>query len=204
MKPQKIFKYVYFVGNTDKAFYIDKSDGSIYSNCSFDREKHDTYKLVILASNDPDLYIDAKDSDHLRKNSECGFVDVTITISDENDNPPTFQRSSYFAGVNSMANINELVAKLTAFDSDLGENGTLQFYVASANLYKYGSNKSSGSIVPSPFNVSQDGKLVTTSYMAEYNQDHFIIDVIAKEIASPERFAVAKVHVSTSSFKLAY
>lgn len=103
---------------------------------------------------------------------------------------------TYYSGVNSMANINELVSKVTASDADLGNNGTLQYYVATANLYKYGSGKPSGSIVPSPFNVTQDGKLVTSGYMAEYNQDRFIVEIVAKEIASPERFAVAKVHVS--------
>nr|OXU29140.1 hypothetical protein TSAR_006401 [Trichomalopsis sarcophagae] len=190
----KVYYYIK-AGNADRAFYIDKSDGSIYTNRSFDREKRDSYLLTILAANDPDIYVDPKDTDHSRKNPEHGYVNVTIKILDENDNPPAFERSAYFAGVNSMANINELVTKVTASDADLGDNGTLQYYVASANLYKYGSDKPSGSIVPSPFNVTQDGKLVTSGYMAEYNQDRFIVEIVAKEIASPERFAVTKVHV---------
>jgi hypothetical protein len=105
-------------------------------------------------------------------------------------------KNTYFAGINFMANINELVTKVTAFDLDLDDNGMLHYYVASANLYKYGSQKSSGSIVPSPFNLTQDGKLITSGYMVEYNQDRFIVDIVAKEITSPERFAVSKIHVS--------
>jgi hypothetical protein len=31
--------------------------------------------------------------------------------------------------------------------------------------------------------------------MAEYNQDRFVLDIVAKEKASPEREAMAKVHV---------
>lgn len=31
--------------------------------------------------------------------------------------------------------------------------------------------------------------------MAEYNQDRFVVEVIAKEIESPERIAKAKVYV---------
>lgn len=179
----------------DNSFYIDKTDGSIYTNKSFDREQQDSYVLTILASNNPDLYINSQTTKHA-KSSDNSHVNVSINILDENDNAPLFERANYYAGVNSMANINEFVAKVTASDADLGNNGTLQYYVSSANLYKYGSEKASGSIVPSPFNVTQDGKLVTSGYMAEYNQDRFIVDIIAKEIASPERYAIAKVHVS--------
>jgi len=94
-----------------------------------------------------------------------------------------------------MANINEFVAKLSAFDPDAGDNGSLSYYIRASNLFKFGSNLSRGSIIPSPFNVTEDGKLVTANYMAEYNQDRFVLDVIAKEKASPEREAMTKVHV---------
>ena len=184
----------------DSAFYIDKSDGSIYTNKSFDREKRDSYLLSILAANDPDLYIDSQSSNQPNKNPEHGYTNVTVSILDENDNPPVFERNDYYAGINSMANINEFVAKVTASDLDLGDNGTLQYYVVGANLYKYGAERSSGSIVPSPFNVTQEGKLVTSGYMAEYNQDRFIVEIIAKETASPERYASAKVHVRSIYF----
>ncbi|KYN32871.1 Cadherin-87A, partial [Trachymyrmex septentrionalis] len=191
----KVYYYIE-AGNEGYAFYMDKSDGSIYANKSFDRETRDKYVLSILASNDPDLYINPAQSGRpLTHNPEHGHVNVTITVLDENDNPPIFERNDYYAGVNSMANINDFVTKVTASDLDVGDNGTLHYYVASANLYKYGSEKPSGSIVPSPFNVTQDGKLVTSGYMAEYNQDRFIVEVIAKETAIPERYAMTRVHV---------
>ncbi|XP_011882059.1 PREDICTED: cadherin-87A [Vollenhovia emeryi] len=191
----KVYYYIE-AGNEGYAFYMDKSDGSIYANKSFDRETRDKYVLSILASNDPDLYINPAQSGRpLTRNPEHGHVNVTITVLDENDNPPIFERNDYYAGVNSMANINDFVTKVTASDLDVGDNGTLHYYVASANLYKYGSEKPSGSIVPSPFNVTQDGKLVTSGYMAEYNQDRFIVEVIAKETAIPERYAMTRVHV---------
>nr|XP_012234071.1 PREDICTED: cadherin-87A [Linepithema humile] len=191
----KVYYYIE-AGNEGYAFYMDKSDGSIYANKSFDRETRDKYVLSILASNDPDLYINPAQSGRpLTHHPEHGHVNVTIYVLDENDNPPIFERNDYYAGVNSMANVNDFVTKVTASDLDVGDNGTLHYYVASANLYKYGSEKPSGSIVPSPFNVTQDGKLVTSGYMAEYNQDRFIVEVIAKETAIPERYALTRVHV---------
>ncbi|XP_012135516.1 cadherin 87A isoform X2 [Megachile rotundata] len=191
----KVYYYIE-AGNEDYAFYLDKSDGSIYANKSFDREVRDKYILLILASNDPNIYINAMDAKRsVTQSTDQGHANVTITILDENDNPPIFERNDYYAGVNSMANINDFVTKVTASDLDVGDNGTLHYYIASANLYKYGSEKPSGSIVPSPFNVTQDGKILTSGYMAEYNQDRFIIEVVAKEIVIPERYAMTKVHV---------
>lgn len=192
-----MYPFFLFSGNEDNAFYMDKSDGSIYANKSFDRETRDKYILSILASNDPDIYINPVDASRpLLHSTDHGHVNVTIIILDENDNLPIFERNDYYAGVNSMANVNNLVTKVTASDLDAAENGTLHYYVASANLYKYGSDKPSGSIVPSPFNVTHDGKLVTSGYMAEYNQDRFIVEVIAKETGVPERYAMTRVHVS--------
>lgn len=57
--------------------------------------------------------------------------------------------------------MNEPVISVVAEDPDLDENGTLIYMVAASNLYKFGASQSSGSVVPSPFNISQDGKLFT-------------------------------------------
>jgi len=64
-------------------------------------------------------------------------------------------------------------------------------------IIRFGSNRSSGSIVPSPFNISQTGQICTSNYVAEYNQDRFILDIVAREKTSPEREARTRIHVST-------
>nr|CAD7400227.1 unnamed protein product [Timema poppensis] len=191
-----VIYYYILLGNGDNQFYINKLDGSLYANQTFDREKKGEYELYIKASNDPNYYLTKEEKEDLNELDEDKSVaHVIITILDENDNPPKFERQNYYAGVNAMANINEFVAKLSAIDPDLGDNGTLMYYIAASNLFKYGSNRSSGSIIPSPFNVSENGKLVTANYMAEYNQDRFILDIIAKEKSYPERQAITRVHV---------
>lgn len=58
-----------------------------------------------------------------------------------------------------------------------------------------GSNVSSGSVVPSPFHVTPDGRLLTDSLMAEYNQDRFVLEVVAREEAAPFREDSAYVHI---------
>lgn len=44
--------------------------------------------------------------------------------------------------------------------------------------------------------ISSDGRLTTATYMAEYNQNRFELEIIAKENQPPEREARAKVYVS--------
>lgn len=44
--------------------------------------------------------------------------------------------------------------------------------------------------------ISQDGRLTTNAYMAEYNQDRFELEIQAKEVQPPERIAKARVFVS--------
>lgn len=63
-----------------------------------------------------------------------------------------------FPGIKHTARINEPILSVVAEDPDLEENGTLIYMVAASNLYKFGAEVSSGSVVPSPFNISQDGR----------------------------------------------
>ncbi|XP_047099103.1 cadherin-87A [Schistocerca piceifrons] len=188
--------YYYIIsGNEEGGFYIDKTDGSLYANKSFDREKEELYILHIKATNDPDYYTTQEEKAKLAFERDTSIAQIQITVLDVNDNAPHFLHSDYYAGINAMANVNEFVSKLSATDPDLGDNGTVLYYIAASNLYKYGANKSSGSIIPSPFNISEEGKLVTANYMAEYNQDRFVLNIVAREKAPPEREATAKVHI---------
>ena len=50
--------------------------------------------------------------------------------------------------------------------------------------------------------ISQDGRLTTNAYMAEYNQDRFELEIQAKEVQPPERIAMAKVFVSIVSLHI--
>lgn len=194
--------YYYMIIQSDpEAFYIDRLDGNIFANMSFDREMKDEYRLFILASNDPEFYLSYEDRQLLTADElmhDSSIAEVIISINDLNDNAPVFEQTLYYAAVNAMADLNQLVAKVSAVDFDFGPNKSLTYYIKASNLYKYGSNKSTGSIIPSPFNISQNGEICTATYLAENNQHRFIVDIIARENAFPEREAYARVHVSTS------
>lgn len=194
----KVYYYL-LSGNEDGGFYLDKSEGNLYANRSFDREEKDEYNLLILANNDPDFYLSAEqigqmDEDEVMHDSS--IAKVKVTINDLNDNAPIFQQAIYYSAINAMANINEIVTNVSAFDPDSGVNGTLTYYIKASNLYKFNSNKSSGSIIPSPFNITDNGQINTATYLSENNQQRFVIDVLARENAFPEREASAQVFVS--------
>lgn len=199
----KVYYYLLWADD-DRPFYVDKTDGSIFTNKSFDRENQEEYDLYIFATNDDSFYMTNEERNDVIENEiahNSSIAKVKVIINDLNDNVPKFAENVYYTAVNAMANINDFIANITAYDNDAGTNGTLTYYIKASNLYKYGSSKSSGSIIPSPFNISQLGQLNTATYLAENNQHRFIVDVVAREIAYPEREAMTKVHVSIICLK---
>lgn len=171
-KHARVYYYL-LSGSEQGAFTLDKSDGSLYTNRSFDREQRAEYDLYILANNDPDFYLTSEDRDNLTEEQvthDGSIAKVKVYIRDVNDNAPTFERDVYYTAVNAMTKVNNFILNVTASDPDYGANGSISYYIKASNLYKYGSDKSSGSIIPSPFNITQQGQINTASYLAENNQ----------------------------------
>ncbi|XP_018562347.1 cadherin-87A [Anoplophora glabripennis] len=193
----KVYYYL-LSGNEDGAFYLDRADGGLYANVSFDREQKEEYDLLVIANNDPNFHLTAEQVSQMEEEEvmhDRSIARIRVSISDLNDNAPVFEHTVYYAAVNAMANINDFVTNVTASDPDFGLNGSLTYYIKASNLYKFDSNKTSGSIIPSPFNISERGEIYTATYLAENNQHRFVIDVMARENAFPEREAYAQVYV---------
>ncbi|XP_060523658.1 cadherin-87A isoform X2 [Cylas formicarius] len=193
----KVYYYI-LKGNEDGSFNLNKATGNLYAAKSFDRELQNEYSLVIVANNDPDYYVTAEEISEMEEKgmlNDKSIAHAIVTINDVNDNEPYFQHQVYYTAVNAMANVNDFVTNVTAYDPDLGVNGSLTYYIKTSNLFKYHSNKSSGSIIPSPFNISQRGEIYTATYLAENNQHRFVLNIIAREDGFPEREANAQVYV---------
>ncbi|XP_059478412.1 cadherin-87A [Neocloeon triangulifer] len=192
--------YYTLVSGGDDSFSVGKTDGKVRSKLSLDREMKESYSLLIKASNDPDY-----DPERVGKEILIGgenvlrnqrsVVQVIITVLDENDNAPSFEKTEFYAGVNAMSQENDQVAQISAIDPDKGGKETLDYLLRASNLYPPGSNVSSGSLVPSPFKVSQNGRISTTTPMLEYNQGRFILKLVARETVAPYREAETMVHV---------
>nr|XP_036675635.1 cadherin-87A [Drosophila suzukii] len=192
-----IFYYM-LLGNEDGAFYVDKLTGDIYTNKSLDREETDVYTLYILASIKADLHISEEERAAFSiktLNRDNTVAKVAITVLDVNDNPPVFEKSIYYAGVNANAKMGAAITLVNATDADQGKNAKIEFMIVASNLYKFGATKATGSIVPSPFAISQDGRISANTIMAEYNQDRFELEIVARELEQPQRSASTKVNI---------
>ncbi|TDG52178.1 hypothetical protein AWZ03_001459 [Drosophila navojoa] len=192
-----IFYYM-LLGNEDGAFYVDKLSGDIYTNKSLDREETDAYTLYILASIKADLHISEEERASFSiktLNRDNTVAKVAITVLDVNDNAPVFEKPVYYAGVNANAKMNAAITIVNATDADQGKNAKIEYMIVASNLYKFGATKSTGSIVPSPFAISQDGRITANTMMAEYNQDRFELEIVARELEQPQRSANTKVNI---------
>ena len=91
--------YSIISGNEENCFTIDRTTGKILANVSFDREFQDQYHLFIRATNDPDYFHTKEERKHRDiLERDPSITNVRITILDDNDNPPKFEKAEYYAG----------------------------------------------------------------------------------------------------------
>lgn len=187
--------YYYIIdGNWNREFTIDKLQGIIYSNASFDREIKDMYELVVKASSNPDYLVYTRHADGLapsiRSYSEADrtVALVNVRIDDVNDNPPKFINAPYFAGLRFTAVEGDTVFTVKAEDpdEDQREGVPVAYRVEHVTLFLPGST---GGIrpIPASFNISSDGRVCATHPMAQYSQARFTIALEAKETMPPHR-----------------
>ncbi|XP_026684428.1 cadherin-87A-like, partial [Diaphorina citri] len=186
-----IIFYFIISGNDNGSFQLDKRDGSIYNQINMDRETQAMYEIFIKASSDENY----AENENNSSDDDNSVVLVRILVEDENDNPPEFDQPQYYRGVSSYATAHHMVTQVSATDPDSGDFAHFVFLIQASHLYKAGSKQSSGSVVPAPFSIDEIGRVYTTQRMAEYNQDRFKLEVVARETSPPYREATALVHV---------
>ncbi|CAF0905597.1 unnamed protein product [Adineta ricciae] len=60
---------------------------------------------------------------------------LTINVRDENDNPPQFLHSFYHLSIHENNELNAILTKIEAFDSDNGDNGRIQYDILSNETF---------------------------------------------------------------------
>lgn len=91
---------------------------------TLDRETQDSYTLNVAAS---DLGVPSKSS----------VMTLLIQVTDENDNFPVFLQNESSAYIIEKTPVDSVIALLTATDKDLGENGTVSYFIQPSNVSKY-------------------------------------------------------------------
>lgn len=200
-----VISYLSIVGISDM-FYVDKLTGIIYANASFDREEREAYDLVIKALNEPDWSYYR--SSHLNEliavadrsfnRDDASLALVHIRVVDLNDNQPRFPRPNHRVTIKYQIPIGEAITRVFAEDADAGLNSSLIYSLGYVNLYRRGFDKNEKPVrpIPSPFNITADGRVMTTQLMTQYPiGSRFVLPVEAREKAPPHRVAQCQVHI---------
>jgi hypothetical protein len=104
------------ISGAQDMFEVDKSNGTLRVLHELDREQRDEYRINISAL-DGNL------------NPRQGFGLVIVTILDDNDNRPVFEKLEYTTSVSESVPIGYEVITVHAIDADLGMNSNVSYYV---------------------------------------------------------------------------
>ena len=112
--------YEFKFGNPGELFRIGRRSGVIEVNKrGLDYESEKNYLLGVEARDD--------------STNKSVVVEVNITITDVNDNPPVFDPKEYVKEVNEDVPIGTTLLRVNASDKDSGANGRLVFSILSGN-----------------------------------------------------------------------
>ncbi|XP_071987316.1 cadherin-23 isoform X2 [Engystomops pustulosus] len=118
-----VLSYYITQGNEDLIFRMDRLTGEIATRPSPpDREKQSFYRLTVVVEDEGTPALSATTA-------------VYVTILDENDNAPLFDRPLYEITLNEgPMTLNSVIITTTAVDYDEGLNGTVTYSIISGNL----------------------------------------------------------------------
>ncbi|XP_076844234.1 protocadherin Fat 4 isoform X2 [Brachyhypopomus gauderio] len=157
-----LLRYHISEGNEENQFSLDSSSGQVTMVGKLDYETTSSYSLKIIA----------EDSGAFPLSSSCL---LSISILDENDNSPSFPKSTMTVDVLENMRIGELVASITATDSDSGSNADITYSIMANN------NHGTFSISPSTGSVFLVRKL-------DYEtQPLYKLNITAKDSGTPPR-----------------
>ncbi|KAL7855856.1 hypothetical protein AOLI_G00194600 [Acnodon oligacanthus] len=121
----------YSIQNTDGHFSIDAGTGVISTVKALDREECSNYTLIITACDQGPSPL-------------TSTTLLSISLSDENDNSPTFSRKSYRASVSEGCPVGSEILRLSARDPDEGPNGEVIFSLPEDNAGTFSVDSATG------------------------------------------------------------
>ncbi|XP_071083815.1 cadherin-23-like [Haliotis cracherodii] len=106
------YEFVIFWRGNNTHFSVNGGSGEITTNGGLDRETQDTY-IIWLRASDNGVPI------------RSASTNVTITITDLNDNDPVFDATSYSGSVSENATIGTSILQIGTTDNDIGINAVV-------------------------------------------------------------------------------
>lgn len=162
-------------GNEEGQFIIDSASGQVTLVGRLDYETTSSYSLKIIAV----------DSGAQPLSSSCM---LSISILDENDNSPSFPKSSLSVDALENMRIGELVASVTATDADSGQNADITYSITATN------NHGTFSISPNT------GSIFLVRKLDYETQSMYKLNITAKDNGRPSRSASIPVMIHVRDF----
>ncbi|XP_041359153.1 protocadherin Fat 1-like isoform X2 [Gigantopelta aegis] len=106
--------------STPREFSIDPQSGIVSLVGTLDREKNSKYDITVVAFNVGSPEVSSETMIH-------------VVVLDVNDNPPEFERTSYYMSIREDAAIRQRVITITATSRDIGINADLTYSIVAGN-----------------------------------------------------------------------
>ena len=166
-------KIVYSLRGDDGKFQVNRTTGEVTTLASLNRETKIDYTLTVTAS-DSGL------------NPRSSTVNVDVTVTDVNDNPPVFTKSSYSGAIVEGAANGTFVSTVSATDTDHGDNGVVVYAIVSGD-------------VRGAFRVTADGEIQTTNVTLDREtKSSYTLTVQATDKGIPPKSATVLLQVTVT------
>ncbi|XP_003373310.1 cadherin-related hmr-1 [Trichinella spiralis] len=173
-----LYSLYYPQGETRKPFVIDAITGELRASpyVEFDREERPFEDVIVKATD--------KGTRPL-----IGFCQFTVTVLDENDNSPEFDRATYEASVSRSTPVGQSVLTVFADDRDAPNNAKIAYSLQedlSEPEYLDDVNY---------FSIKKDGGEIMLFRPLPVNKNKMMFLVIAKDSGEPPRSSQARVSI---------
>ena len=113
-------------------FSVDRNNGEIRNVFTLDREQQGTYQFIVRANDNGSPQLSA-------------VTFVNITVQDENDNNPAFEKPTYNITISENTIVGQVILRLLAKDVDKGEHGRVAYFLKSPSN-KFNLDKTTGAL----------------------------------------------------------
>lgn len=153
-------------------FTINRISGEVFTmSANFDRETQDVYNLTVMAvdGGTPSLTSSAL---------------IMVTISDENDSPPTFSAPLYAVSIRENLPPGTPVIRLNATDADIGLNSKLTYHVLTSSPSLH-------------FSLELSTGVLSTSQPLDREQiSLYLVTILARDAGFPSLNSTVQVEVT--------
>ncbi|XP_028817903.1 protocadherin Fat 4 isoform X2 [Denticeps clupeoides] len=171
---------LYYLSDENESFFVEHNSGLITLLKQLDFEKEAIHHLRVIA----------KDSAFF---SRTGSINITINITDVNDNPPIFTSHEYFMAVTENSAIGTVIGHIQALDDDSGANGQIVYSLTSGHLDVFSLESQDGTITSlKMFNFEQERsfelsvKASNPGFHHLHTTAHVVIDILGINEFTPE------------------